>query len=244
MTNARRSSGRPMVSTAASLPRLLMPRELFGEPSIDRARGRAVDRVHRDPLLARDPAGSRQRVVTIALESHKDVDTAADDATPGIVREAETVMDLSGRERDSDERGKVEHSPELDASGIDGDRPVWHQPIPGRPDPERRAGDEEIPHGAANSFLDVEDSAVPEPCRALDVQLVPEVQRDSSKHLPLATEQLLGTFSRGPRCLIEDPIKGRDEGTQRCRVRRHVRAVPEPGVVRRTSWAYGCEEGA
>src|SRR5262249_6521303 len=146
MRNPTRSGARPMVTPAAkSHPRLLMPRELFGEPGVDRARGRAVDRVHRNPLLARDPAGSCQRIVTIALESHEDVDTVADDAVPGVVREAEPVMNLSGRERDPDERGKVEHGPELDASGIDGDRPVWHQPVPGRPDAERRAADEEIP---------------------------------------------------------------------------------------------------
>src|SRR5262249_12304934 len=198
-----------MVTAAASLPRLFMPHEFFGEPGVYRARGGAVDRVHRDPLLARDPTRSRQGIVTIALESHEDVDTAADDAVPGVVREAETVMDLSGRERDTDERGKVEHGPKLDASGIDGDRPVWHQPVPGRADAERRAADEEIPHGSANPLLDVENSAVPEPCRALDVELVPEARRDSSNQLPLATEQLFGAFSRRPPGFVEDPIKGR-----------------------------------
>src|SRR5262249_50316265 len=214
VTSPRRSGGRPIVTTAASRPHLLMPRELFGEPGVSRARGGAVDRVHRDPLLARDPTRSRQGIVTIALESHEEVDTAADDAVPGVVREAEPVMDLSGRERDPDERGKVEHGPELDASGIDGDRPVGHQPIPGRPDAEWRAADEEIPHGSTNPFLDVENSAVPEPCRALDVELAPEARRDSSNQLPLTTEQLFGAFSRRPLGFVEDPIKGRNEGAQ------------------------------
>ena len=89
--------GRPMATArVTSHLRLLMPRELLAEPGVHDARGLAVDRVHWNALLASDTAGTRQRVVPVTLEPHEDVDTAADDAPPSVVREAETVVDLSG----------------------------------------------------------------------------------------------------------------------------------------------------
>src|SRR6266403_5300437 len=195
-------------------PSLFMPRELLGEPGVYDARGRAVDRVHRDPFLARDTTGTSQRVVTIAFESHEDVDTATDDAAPRIVREAETVMNLSRRERDADEGRNVEHGPELDASGIHGHCPVWHQPVSRRPDAERCAAHDEISHSSAETLLDVEDSAVPELRRALDVQLAPEFRRDSRNQLPVAGEQFFAAIPCQPFRFVEDAVEGRNEGTQ------------------------------
>src|SRR5262245_27822328 len=100
--------------------RSFMPGELLRESGFDRARGRTVDRVHRNTPLALDATGARQRIVPIVFETHEDVDAVAGDAVPRVVREAEPVVHFPSGERDPAEGGNVEHRPDVDASRIDG----------------------------------------------------------------------------------------------------------------------------
>src|SRR5215813_8119326 len=232
-------AGPAVPTTLGSHRRSFMPGELLGESGIDSARGRAVDRVYRRALLALDAAGTRERIVTIAFESHEDVDTVAGDAAPRVVGEAEPIVHLTRWERDPDQGGNVEHGPELDASWIDCHRPVWNEPVPRRPNPERGTAYDEVAHCPADALLDVDDAAIPEPSGALGVQLAPEVRCDASDQLPFAGEQLFGALACRPFRLVEDAIEGRNEGAERCRVRRHVGAVPEPRVVRGASRGIG-----
>src|SRR5215468_8242050 len=143
-------TGPAVPKTLGSHRRSFMPGELLGESGIDSARGRAVDRVYRRALLALDAAGTRERIVTIAFESHEDVDTIAGDAAPRVVREAEPIVRLTCWERDPDEGGNVEHRPELDATRINRERPVWDEPVSRCPNPERGAAYDEVAHSPAD----------------------------------------------------------------------------------------------
>jgi hypothetical protein len=185
-----------------------MPRELLGESGVDSTSRRAVDGVQWDAALALDATRARQRIVTVALESHEDVDTISSDAASGIVREAEPVMHVSIRERDPDEGGNVKYRPELDTSGVNRDRSVWDQPVSRRAKAEWRAAYEEISHSCAHALFDVDDAAISEPGRALGVQLASEVRRDTSDQLPIAREQLRTTLSGRRLGLVENAIKG------------------------------------
>src|SRR5262249_10098852 len=153
-----------------------MPGELIGESGVDSARGRAVDRVHRGALLALDAAGTRERIVGIAFESHEDVDTVAGDAAPRVVREAEPIVYLTRWEWDPAEGGNVEHRPKLDASWINRQRPIWDEAVSWRPNPERRTTYDQVAHSSADALLDVDDAAVSEPGGALGVQRASEVR--------------------------------------------------------------------
>src|SRR5262245_66228539 len=85
-------TGPAVPTTLGSHRRSFMPGELLGESGIDSARGRAVDRVYRRALLALDAAGTRERIVTIAFESHADVDAVAGDAAPRAVGQAVPIV--------------------------------------------------------------------------------------------------------------------------------------------------------
>src|SRR6516164_4352198 len=194
--------------------RSFMPDEVLGESGFDSTRGRTVDRVHRDAFLALDATGARQRVVPIVFETHEDVDTVAGDAAPRVVCEAEPVVHFPSGEQDPDEGGNVEHRPELDASGIDRQRPIWDEPVSRRPNPERGTAYDEVAHSSGHALLDVDDAAIPEPSGALGVQLASEIGCDASDQLPFAGEQLFGSLARRPLCLVEDTIEGRNEGAE------------------------------
>src|SRR5262245_20469559 len=118
-----RRTGPAVPTTLGSHRRSFMPGELLGESGIDSARGRAVDRVYRRAVLALDAAGTREHIVTIAFESHEDVDTVAGDAAPRVVREAEPIVHLTRWERDPHQGGTVAHGPELAASWVKRRRP-------------------------------------------------------------------------------------------------------------------------
>src|SRR6516162_2515954 len=170
MSSPSTSRTGPAVPTAlGNHRRSFMPGELLGESGIDSARRRAIDRVHRDALLALDAPGARQRIVSIVFETHEDVDTVADDAAPRVVGEAEPVVHFASGEQDPDEGGNVEHRPELDASGIDRQRPIWDEPVSRRPNPERGTAYDEVAHSSGHALLDVDDAAIPEPSGALGV---------------------------------------------------------------------------
>src|SRR5499433_1103728 len=154
MSSPSNSRTGPAVPTAVgNHRRSFMPGECLRESGIDGARGRAIDRVHRDALLALDATGARQRIVSIAFETHEDVDAVAGDAAPRVVREAEPVVRFAIGERDPGEGGNVEYRPELDASGIDRQRPIWDEPVSRRPNPERRTAYHEVAHSAARALL-------------------------------------------------------------------------------------------
>src|SRR5262245_3058175 len=88
--------------------------------------------------------------------------------------EAESIVDLSGRQRHPNEDRYVEDRAKRDPLRIDGGRPIGHEPIPGSAQAEWRIAHDEIPELPVDLLVDIHDAAIAQARGALRIELTPK----------------------------------------------------------------------